>query len=173
MNSLVVVNELRIPRCLNPTSFPTSELLIFCDASSTAYGCVAHLRTETGTDVHVRFVASKAKVAPIKSRTIPQLELTAAALGVKFGQVISIDPATVAYFTDSTDTLLWIRGQGSNFKPYVKNKIYEIQLESDASQWRPVPTDSNPADICSRGTNPDALHGPCIHSPCGYKVTNG
>ena len=159
MNSLVVVNELRIPRCLNPTSFPTSELLIFCDASSTAYGCVAHLRTETGTDVHVRFVASKAKVAPIKSRTIPQLELTAAALGVKFGQVISIDPATVAYFTDSTDTLLWIRGQGSNFKPYVKNKIYEIQLESDASQWRHVPTDCNPADICSRGAHPDALHG--------------
>ena len=35
-----------------------------------------------------------------------------AALGVKFGQVISevfsIDPATVAYFTDSTDTLWWI-----------------------------------------------------------------
>ena len=71
------------------------------------------------------------------------------------------------------EILWWIRGQGSNFKPYVKNKIYEIQLESDASQWRPVPTDSNPADICSRGTNPDALHGPCIHSPCGYKVTNG
>ena len=109
----------------------------------------------------MRFVAARAKVAPVKSRTFHQLELTAAARGVKFGQVIpevlSIDLATVAYITDSTDTLWWIRGHCSNLKPYLKNKIYEIQLKSDASQSRHVPIDSNPADICSRGANPDAL----------------
>jgi hypothetical protein len=58
------------------------QLHIFCDASELAYGCVGYLRygfKESG--FATAFVMSKSRLAPIKSVTLPRLELNAARTG--------------------------------------------------------------------------------------------
>ena len=47
--------------------------------------------------------------------------------------------------------LWWIRGRSRQFKPFVANRVGEIQSNTDPEQWRYVPTGMNPADILSRG----------------------
>ncbi|XP_068697431.1 uncharacterized protein [Montipora foliosa] len=56
------------------------ELHIFCDVSEIAYGAVTYFRTITLGQVNVSFVISKTRLAPIKTLTIPRLELKAAAV---------------------------------------------------------------------------------------------
>ena len=147
--------------------------MIFCDASSTAICAAAFLRTENDTKIENENDNENEQRSHCVTRWVqgqghthqdskhPQLYLTAATLGVKMGPtlcpVLGIDPTTFRYFMDNTGTLLWIRGHGSDFKPYVKNKIHEIQLDSDASQWSPVTSEENPAEIGSRDASPQSL----------------
>lgn len=60
------------PRCYcsKKLDYPTSmrQIHIFCDASESAYGSVAYLRTEnTEGSVEVAFVAARYRVAPKKT----------------------------------------------------------------------------------------------------------
>ena len=46
---------------------PESATLVgFCDTSTKAYATVVYLKLEHGTNMYVRFVAAKARVAPQK-----------------------------------------------------------------------------------------------------------
>ena len=60
------------------------ELHAFSDASECSYAAVIYLRIvyESG-DIKIHFVASKAKVSPIKKQSIPRLELLGATLRSK------------------------------------------------------------------------------------------
>ena len=49
------------------------------------------------------------------------------------------------------DVLYWIRGCSRKFKPFVANRVGEIQSLTDPEQWRHVPTKQNPADLLTRG----------------------
>ena len=60
-------------------------------------------------------------------------------------------------YSDSMDVLWWSRGRGRNFRPFVANRIGEIQVISEPSQWQHVATGENPADLCSRGATPHEL----------------
>ena len=53
--------------------------------------------------------------------------------------------------TDSMNVLWWIRGCSKDFKPFVANRVGEIQLSTCPAQWRHVPTKLNPADYLTRG----------------------
>ena len=53
--------------------------------------------------------------------------------------------------------LWWIRGRGRDFRPFVANRIGEIQISTEPVQWQHVPTEQNPADLCSRGSSPSEL----------------
>ena len=52
----------------------------FCDASLKAYGAVVYLQVHTASRTYVKFVASKTRVAPLSSQTIPRFELLAAVI---------------------------------------------------------------------------------------------
>ena len=52
--------------------------MFYCDSSTIAYGCVLYLTDENSS----KLLFGKAKVAPLKSKSLPQLELTAVWLGV-------------------------------------------------------------------------------------------
>ncbi|XP_065190766.1 uncharacterized protein LOC135821698 [Sycon ciliatum] len=102
-----------VPRCLrlsNTEAITATELHVFSDASQDAYGAVAYLRHsyESGA-VTCRPVASKGKVAPIKSTSIPRLELTAAVvavdLAVSVGEVLAIPESSWHWWTDSMNVL--------------------------------------------------------------------
>ena len=68
------------------------SLHVFADASKEAYGAVVYQKAEyqDGTSPQsVSLVASKSKVAPLQSVSIPRLELMGAVLGSELAQVIA------------------------------------------------------------------------------------
>jgi len=104
----------------------------------------------------VEFVASKTKVAPLQSMSIPCLELMGAILGKRLALSIAstlvINKSSLTFWTDSTSVLRWIKGHGRHFKPFVANRVGEIQVEICPDRWRYVPTAENPADYLTHGT---------------------
>ena len=81
---LVKIENLSIPRCYRPADFgrPFETVLHhFSDASIQGYGQCSFLRmVNTEGKVHCSFVMGISRVAPIKSTTVPRLELTAGSL---------------------------------------------------------------------------------------------
>ena len=65
------------------------ELHCFSDASSVDYGAVCYLRVVRGTSRECKFILGKSRVSPIKTVTIPRLELSAATLAIKLARMIS------------------------------------------------------------------------------------
>ena len=55
------------------------------------------------------------------------------------------------FWSDSIDVLWWIRGYSRVYKPFVANRVGDIQSCSDLEQWRYVPIGINPADYLKRG----------------------
>ncbi|GFY62145.1 uncharacterized protein TNIN_220581 [Trichonephila inaurata madagascariensis] len=67
----------------------------------------------------------------------------------------------------STVALSWIRGYAKQWKPFVSNRVHEIQDLTNPQNWRFVKGEQNPADIVSRGCSAEELlknrrlwHGP-------------
>ncbi|GFR17791.1 integrase catalytic domain-containing protein [Trichonephila clavata] len=168
------LTEIKIPRFyLGDVDQELSSVDIHCfsDASKSAYGTILYLRFVTcNNKIETSFICSKSRVAPLKSLTLPRLELTAALLSARLAKQVSSClkfNANIYYWTDSLISYYWICGDSSAFKPYIKNRVQEIQLLSDPSQWGHCPGKDNPADLISRGTSAVKLaqnelwwHGP-------------
>nr|XP_054757350.1 uncharacterized protein LOC129263465 [Lytechinus pictus] len=151
------LNEVSLERCLTPPEAQGKPVLcIFSDASENAYGACAYLRWQTGDGkFETRFVASKSKVAPLKTLTIPRLELQAAVLAARLYKSITeemrLEVEKVMLFTNSMITLQWIKSSARIYKPFVSSRIGEIQTLTDPSSWKHIPGEDNPADKVSRG----------------------
>ena len=143
------------------------QLHIFCDASSLAYGAVAYLTNSSESHL----VTSKARVSPIKTRTLPQLELTAILVGTKLGVYIhkvlcNVTIQRTCVWSDSEVALQWLRNDRSKLT-YVQNRVSEIHdIQTDFS-FLHVQSENNPADHLSRGlafrkfqSNSLWFHGP-------------
>ena len=63
-------------------------------------------------------------------------------------ETLTIDKQSITFWTDSISVLWWIRGYSRQFKPFVANRVGEIQ----ASVGGDVPTEENLADYLTRGT---------------------
>ena len=157
LDEMPILDSLRLPRCLQFTQDTEfSTIHTFVDASTQAYGAVLYIRhIKTNGKILTRFIAAKARVAPLKTISIPRLELTAAVLGLRLSEEVSktlkIPISCITFWSDSMNVLWWVRNNSRNFKPYVSNRIGEIQTNSKPEQWRYVPTQLNPADCVTRG----------------------
>ena len=84
-----------------------------------------------------------------------------AMLGLKLVRTIvkalEMDMEKVTFWTDSSNVLWWIRGHSRQFKPFVANRIGEIQTHTAPKHWRYVPTLKNPADVIIRGQHVEML----------------
>lgn len=132
------------------------------DASQEAYGAVAYLRHEyQSRTVTTRLVMSKAKVTPLKAISVPRLELMAAIVGLQIAETASqnlgIPMEMWVFWSDRLDVLYWVRGRLREFKPFVSNRVGEIQTKTCPAQWVYTPTKANPGDKLSRGTTADSL----------------
>jgi hypothetical protein len=158
------LSSLQIPRCfqLGPSAESDRELHVFTDASEFAYGAAAYLKVITATDVHVSLVMGKSRVAPLKTISIPRLELTAAVVGARLSQFIleeiDFNNISVYFWSDSMTVLRYLRNVSTRFKTFVAHRVQQIQDATDVNAWNYVPTDKNPADLASRGVNPDEKH---------------
>ena len=94
----------------------------------------------------------------MKSCTVPRLELCAAVSAARVDQMvkremkISLLPST--FWSDSQIVLAYISNESSRFKVFVANRVSFIREVSEPSQWRYVPSATNPADVLSRGCLP-------------------
>lgn len=162
------LQSLRLPRCYFP--FPlaqahTIELHSFADASEKGYGQCCYLRTISPSGVvGCALVAAKARVTPLKPITIPRLELQAAVLSVKVAinvvRELDLPPnvLSVHYWTDSMVVLGYIGNDAKRFHTFVANRVQFIRNETEAAQWRHVPTTDNPADLTSRGASVSGIN---------------
>ena len=64
---------------------------MFSDTSEFAYRAAAYLKVTSDADVQVSLVMGKSRVAPIKTVSIPRLELTAALVDAKLARFIQED----------------------------------------------------------------------------------
>ncbi|XP_036327394.1 uncharacterized protein LOC118740001 [Rhagoletis pomonella] len=161
-NGLYQLSSIRVLRWLGMTKKSTVNLHGFCDASSKAYAAVVYVRIEDPEgEVRVSLVATKTRVGPSKSTTIPRMELSAARLLAmtmkEIRHALRLDSAGCMYWSDSTIVLHWIQKAPTVLKPYVANRVAFIQTHSEVKCWRYIRSEHNPADCASRGIPPTAL----------------
>ena len=65
--------EISISRSLIPNPNAQHGLHILCDASITAIAATIYIRSSSAEEITTQYVVSKARVAPIKTTTIPKL----------------------------------------------------------------------------------------------------
>ncbi|GFX91577.1 integrase catalytic domain-containing protein [Trichonephila clavipes] len=140
------LTEIKIPRFYLGNidqEISKCEIHCFSDASKSAYGTL-YLRFVTcNNEIETSFICSKSRVAPLKSLTLPRLELAAALLSARLAKQVSSClkfDANIYYWTDSLISYYWIRGDSSAFKPYIKNRVQDtialIRCSGDTVQER-------------------------------------
>lgn len=144
------------------SGFQRCELHGFCDASNNGYAAVIYFRVETHNNISLFLVCAKGRVAPLKSLSIPKLELCAAKLLADL--ILSVKKvysfmifSDICAWSDSQVALSWINSSPSRWKPFVANRVACIQEIISFDSWRYVPSDQNPADCASRGMTPAEL----------------
>ena len=131
------------------------QLHVFCDASEIAYGAVAYFRKVIHGHVNVSFVISKTRRSPIKTLTIPRLELQAAVVATrlksKILEEIDFEVDETHLWSDSKIVLHYISNTHRRFSVYVSHRVAEIVSNSDIKEWHHIPGAMNVADDCTRG----------------------
>ena len=143
LGDLEKVRELTVERCYSKDTesqdIQSFELHGYGDASKEAYGACIYLRYECGVHTYCKLLTSVTRVAPMANQSIPRLELLACLvtswlinrMKQALKNVLKIEH--LCCWTDSSIGLAWIN--------------VTIPPES----WKYCPTESNPADITSRG----------------------
>ena len=155
-----------LPRCIwaeVPTEDVSCRLYGFCNASKHAYAAIVYLVIQTPDERIVRFISSKTRVAPLKSQTIPRLELLSALIlarllknvttslesGLKLGPPIC--------YADSKVALFWILKTKRVWKQFVQRRVTENWELLPDNCWHHCLEIDNPADLPSRGLSPIEL----------------
>lgn len=159
---LLTLENIKIPRLVRTTHPTRIELHGFCDASEAAYGACLYIRSLAACGTwNAQLLCAKSKVAPLKNVSIPRLELCGALLLARLSQkstrALTMPIDETIYWSDSTITLAWIKGEASQWKTFVANRVTEIREITNPATWRHVRSADNPADIISRGIDPQLL----------------
>ena len=175
VSNIVNLDQIKIPRNLFMKK-PKCKIQLhgFADASMSAYAACVYFRTlyEDGT-ISSSLVTSKSRVAPLKTISLPRLELCAMLL---LAQLINnvhkiyenkIEITSTHLWTDSMIALCWIQSHASRWSVFVSNRVSQIQDLTSKFTWRHISSKNNPADLPSRGCLPQQLincplwfHGP-------------
>ena len=172
------LSSLEFPRNAIDQDQP-ADLMLFTDASSSAFGYVMYAKQNDKSN----FLIAKCKAAPIKKKTLPTLELLGVYLALqgltshlKTYQNYNINSVTVA--VDSQVALQWVLSDIGKCRKnvFVNNRLKDIkafekqifELYNVKINYKYVPTNSNPADLLTRGLTLDKfkqnlrfwLHGP-------------
>ena len=160
LSDLPTLEFVQVPRCYRMRDDEAGterrvQLHIFCDASETAFGAAGYFRLSSSDGHSTCFVMSRTRLAPLKQLTIVRLELQAAVLGVRLADLIKRETTyhidETLFWTDSAVVLRFLQNESRRFHTFVSNRIAEVQHSSEPDQWHHVPSQDNPADVCSRG----------------------
>ncbi len=166
LSEFQTLQSIRIPRCYLSGitgKIISTELHGFGNASKAAYATVVYMRTVTDNEVLVKLVALKTRVAPTANHSIPRLELLSVTILARLmntvanalKQVVKVDE--IYCWLDSLTALYWIRQESKEWKPFVQNRVSEIQKNVPVLSWLHCPSEENMADVASRGASPSQL----------------
>lgn len=86
------------------------------------------------------FVVSKARIAPLKKLTSLRLELIGALIGARIGHKLlcplKMEKHQIQMWTDSVIVLHWIQSSAQKWKPFVANRVAEIQNLTNPESWK-------------------------------------
>lgn len=150
--------KLEIPRQVTATRITNCQVHAFCDASEKAYGACIYLRTSDNAGKHYsKLLCSKTRVAPLKTISLPRLELCAAVLLSKLVKTVEtaleMQVNRRYFWCDSTVVLNWLSAEPVTWKTFISNRVAEIQGKTRIEEWNHIRSELNPADILSRGAS--------------------
>lgn len=154
-SSIEQLHNLEITRCVKKGQ--EFSLVGFCDASERAIGaCLYVVSTDNQGKRHAKLLCSKSKVAPLKTISLPRLELEAALLLAQLTQqarnTFKKKVQQMSLWSDNTIVLAWLRLEPHRLKTFVANRVAKIQEMTKNDIWGHVSTAENPADVLSRGS---------------------
>ena len=174
-NDLESLSRLKLPRWLNTIDLSTTEFHVFADASEKAYAAAIYART-----IQSSGSISRTKVAPLKSKSLPRLELCATSLAAKLVRQVESSLGRkykTHAWTDSTIVLAWLQGPPGRRTTYVVNRVADVQQVLPPEVWNHVRSEHNPADCASRGVSATQLlkhdiwwHGPRWHRTIAFNL---
>lgn len=159
------VSSIKMPRYTFCPEMEKTQVIGFCDASEKGYGACVYVQV-TGKDSEIKthLLISKAKVAPLKTLSIPRLELCGAVVLAKllsyvkrFYTSCNIPVEKYLALSDSTTVLNWITTPPYQLTTFVANRVAGILENVEPELWAHIPTKENPADFLSRGLFPSQL----------------
>lgn len=177
---LPCLENLKIPRWTgNTANDKLTELHGFSDASQKGYAAVVYIRNVDANDVvTITMLTAKTKVAPIKTISLPRLELCGALLLAhlleKTIKAMHLPKVKVHAHTDSQIVLAWLQSPPNRWKTFIANRTSEILRIVSANQWHHVQSKENPADCASRGLCPSMIanHSLWWNGPDQLRVSN-
>lgn len=182
------INKIIVDRHVTIKNCKEIEFHGFCDASEVAYGaCIYVCSTNEAGKRTSHLLCAKSRVAPLKATSIPRLELLGAVLLAQLAHKVSLawnlQRKQWFFWSDSMVALAWIKSPSNKWKPFVANRVAEIQ-DLTSKNWNHVESAMNPADLISRGVNAQELsesslwwHGPSwlirehTHWPTNQRVS--
>ena len=125
----------------------------FGDASGNGVAAAVYAVVNQPSGTSQGLVVAKSRLAK-RNTTIPRLELTSAHMAANLlsnvKNALSGFPVNELHaWLDSTVALYWILNC-ADYKQFVANRVRKIR-EHDEIIWHHIPTESNPADVGSRG----------------------
>ncbi|XP_045534341.1 uncharacterized protein LOC123721079 [Papilio machaon] len=157
------VQNIKVKRWIGTTTTNKDKIQLhgFSDASTHAYAAVVYIRTETNGRIETNLIAARTRVAPLKTISLPRLELCGALLLSKLmkqiGEALRIPTSQMYAWTDSSIVISWLSGDPNRWKPFVANRVIEIIENINHNHWNHVQSQDNPADPASRGMLLSAL----------------
>ena len=112
---------------LNENGKLSYQLLVFCDASKSAYAAAAYLRQEIEKEYcRVDLIFSKTRLVPNKQITIPRLELLAASIGIRclkfFEKELKLEISQKHIWLDSQCVINW-KNSKKQLGLFVENRV--------------------------------------------------
>ncbi|XP_018377310.1 PREDICTED: uncharacterized protein LOC108770304 [Trachymyrmex cornetzi] len=142
------IKELSIDRQILIPGHIDIQVHGFCDASNIGYGACIYVRSnDKYNNTRCHLLCAKSRVAPLKTVTIPRLELCGALLLTKLYEeirgAVKLSFNKVIIWGDSTIVLHWLK-TSHLLKPYVSHRV--AQEITHPQFWRHVRSKDNPAD---------------------------
>lgn len=163
-NSINSATEIRLDRMYARNGPDLSSSIIqlhtFVDASAEAYAAVTYIRIISAEKQSISFVMARARLSPKNHLTIPRLELIAAVAGARLmeyvgGNLHLQQEHKTFLWSDSKCVIAWINTL-KILPSVVLRQVQEIRSKQ-IDEIRYVPSQKNPADIGSRGSDYQTL----------------
>ena len=156
---MFALESLEFPRSIVPRDYNKDvkpALVMFSDGADLGQCAVAYLVWELNDgSVHVSLVTSVTKIASMNKISTPKSELVAAQLQSRLRswlvKNLDINIGDVFHIVDASIVIGMIKNCSLKFDTFTAPRVTEIQMNTEANEWRWIDTSQNPSDLGTRG----------------------